>query len=41
MKQRPITQLDLHDVPQVYHNFKYNDGEVFIADNITSVPGLM
>ncbi len=41
MKQRPITQLDLHDVPQVYHNFKYNDGEVFFADNITSVPGLM
>ena len=41
MKQRDITQLDLHDVPQVYHNLKYNDGEIFFADNITSIPGLM
>ena len=28
MKQGNITQLDLHDVPQVYHNLKYNDGEI-------------
>jgi len=41
MKQSNITQIDLHDVPQVYHNLKYNDGEVFFADNITSIPGLM
>ena len=41
MKQGDITQLDLHDVPQVYHNLKYNDGEIFFADNITSIPGLM
>ena len=41
MKQGNITQLDLHDVPQVYHNLKYNDGEICFADNITSVPGLM
>lgn len=41
MKQNRITQLDLHDVPEVYHNFKYNDGEILFADNITSIPGLM
>ena len=41
MKQNKITQLDLHDVPQVYHNLKYNDGEIYFADNITSIPGLM
>ena len=41
MKQNRITQLDLHDVPQVYHNLKYNDGEILFADNITSIPGLM
>lgn len=41
MKQRNITQLDLNDVPQVFHNFKYNDGEILFADNITSIPGLM
>lgn len=41
MKQGNITQLDLHDVPQVYHNLKYNDGEICFADNITSIPGLM
>ena len=36
-----ITELDLHDVPQMYHNLKYNDGEIYFADNITSIPGLM
>ena len=41
MNQTNITQLDLHDVPQVYHNLKYNDGEIYFADNITSIPGLM
>ena len=41
MKQNRITQLDLHDVPEVYHNFKYNDGEILFADNITSIPGMM
>ena len=41
MRQGNITQLDLHDVPQVYHNLKYNDGEICFADNITSIPGLM
>ena len=41
MKPEPITQLDLQDVPQVYHNLKYNDGEIYFADNITSIPGLM
>ena len=41
MEPTKITQLDLHDVPQVYHNLKYNDGEIFFADNITSIPGLM
>ncbi len=41
MKQNKIAQIDLSDVPQMYHNFKYNDGEVFFADNITSIPGLM
>ena len=40
-KPSEVTQLDLHDVPQVYHNLKYNDGEIFFADNITSIPGLM
>jgi YesN/AraC family two-component response regulator len=25
----------------VYHNLKYNDGEIYFADNITSIPGLM
>ena len=41
MKQGNITQIDLTDVPQVYHNIKYSDGEIFFADNITSIPGLM
>ena len=41
MQQHKITELDLHDVPQVYHNLKYNDGEIYFADNITSIPGLM
>ena len=41
MKQNKITQIDLNDVPSVYHNLKYNDGEIFFADNITSIPGLM
>ena len=41
MKQGNITQIDLTDVPQVYHNLKYSDGEIFFADNITSIPGLM
>lgn len=39
--QSRVTRLDLDDVPQVYHNLKYNDGEIFFADNITSIPGLM
>ncbi len=41
MKQNRITQIDLNDVPSVYHNLKYNDGEIFFADNIISIPGLM
>ncbi|MBR4828505.1 MAG: AraC family transcriptional regulator [Muribaculaceae bacterium] len=41
MKPTKITEIDLQDVPQVYHNLKYNDGEIFFADNITSIPGLM
>ena len=41
MKQNRIAQIDLSDVPLMYHNLKYNDGEVFFADNITSIPGLM
>ena len=41
MKPRHIAQLDLQDVPQMYHNLKYNDGEIYFADNITSIPGLM
>ena len=41
MQQHKITELDLDDVPQVYHNLKYNDGEIYFADNITSIPGLM
>ena len=41
MKPTKITEIELHDVPQVYHNLKYNDGEIFFADNITSIPGLM
>lgn len=41
MKQNRIAQIDLNDVPSVYHNLKYNDGEIFFADNITSIPGLM
>lgn len=41
MQQNRVTELDLHDVPQVYHNLKYNDGEIFFADNITSIPGLV
>jgi len=41
MKPNSITQLDLNDVLEVYHNLKYNDGEIFFADNITSIPGLM
>ncbi len=41
MKPDRITELDLDDVPQVYHNIKYNDGEIYFADNITSIPGLM
>lgn len=41
MKQNRVAELDLNDVPQVYHNLKYNDGEIFFADNITSIPGLM
>ena len=41
MKQNKVTQLDLNDVPQVYHNLKYNDGEIIFADDITSIPGLM
>ena len=41
MKQNKIAQINLNDVPEVYHNLKYNDGEIFFADNITSIPGLM
>ncbi|MBR4829361.1 MAG: hypothetical protein IKZ92_06130, partial [Muribaculaceae bacterium] len=41
MQQHKITELDLQDVPQMYHNLKYNDGEIYFADNITSIPGLM
>lgn len=41
MKSTTITELDLHDVPQMYHNLRYNDGEIYFADNITSIPGLM
>ena len=41
MQQHNITELDLQDVPQVYRNLKYNDGEIYFADNITSIPGLM
>ena len=41
MEKNRITELDLHDVPQMYHNLKYNDGEIYFADNITSIPGLM
>ena len=41
MKTNKITQLNLNDVPQVYHNLQYNDGEIYFADNITSIPGLM
>ena len=41
MKTTTITELDLHDVPQMYHNLKYNDGEIYFADKITSIPGLM
>ena len=41
MNKNIITELDLQDVPQVYHNLKYNDGEIYFADNITSIPGLM
>ena len=41
MKQNNIAQIGLSDVPLMYHNLKYNDGEVFFADNITSIPGLM
>ena len=41
MKQNKIAQIDLNDVPEVYHNLKYNDGEIYFADNITSIPGLM
>jgi YesN/AraC family two-component response regulator len=41
MKPTKITELDLHDVPQMYHNLKYNDGEIYFADNITTIPGLM
>ena len=41
MKTTKITELDLHDVPQMYHNLKYNDGEIYFADKITSIPGLM
>ena len=41
MEPKKITELDLYDVPQVYHNLKYNDGEIYFADNITSIPGLM
>jgi len=41
MKPTKITELELQDVPQVYHNLKYNDGEIYFADNITSIPGLM
>jgi AraC-like DNA-binding protein len=41
IKQSKVTRLDLRDVPEVYHNLKYNDGEIFFADNITSIPGLM
>jgi len=42
MKQNSkVAQLDLNDVPQVYHDLKYNDGEIIFADDITSIPGLM
>ena len=41
MQQHSITELDLHDVPQVYHLLRYNDGEIYFADKITSIPGLM
>lgn len=41
MKQNNITQLDFTDVAQVYHDLKYNDGEIAFADNITNIPGLM
>ena len=41
MKPNKIAELELNDVPLMYHNLKYNDGEIYFADNITSIPGLM
>ena len=39
--QPPITELNLHDVPALSSGMRYYDGEIFFADNITSVPKLM
>lgn len=36
-----VTQLGLNDIPRVYSNFRYGDGEIYFADNITSIPNLM
>ena len=39
--QPPITELNLNDVPALSSGMRYYDGEIFFADNITSVPKLM
>ena len=35
-----ITELQLKDVPSISDKMKYYDGEIYFADNITSVPNL-
>lgn len=40
MKQKDITQLNIHDVPRLSPDIKYFDGEIAFADNITSIPQL-
>jgi len=39
-QQSPIAEIDLKDVHQLYDNFSYEDGEIYFADNITSIPNL-
>ena len=42
MRQKAtVTELNLRDVPSISDKMKYYDGEIYFADNITSVPGLM
>ena len=38
--KRPVTELKLDDIPSISDKMRYYDGEIYFADNITTVQGL-